>query len=242
MGSDAVPQGRAQLILPEVRWRPSPNCGERRGGVLPDIVVLHYTAMDRARSACDWLRNPESQVSAHHLVGRNGRVTQMVDEAQRAWHAGAGRWGAVEDVNSRSIGIEISNTGTAPFPAVQMDALEGLLAGILHRWQIPPHRVIGHSCMAPGRKIDPGPRFDWQRLARRGLAVWPRPAPPTPPAQFGALAALAGFTADVDDATLLSAIRLRFAPWRNGPLGPPDMAILADIAARFPVDVPAPAA
>ena len=198
--------------------------------------------MNSARRACDWLCNPESQVSAHYLIGRGGRITQMVDEAQRAWHAGAGRWGAVDDVNSRSIGVELSNSGAEPFPAIQIDALEQLLGGILHRWQIAPARVIGHSCMAPGRKIDPGPRFDWQRLARQGLAVWPLPADPAPPAVFRALAARAGFTAPVDDATLLSAIRLRFAPWRNGPLGPPDMAILADIAARFPVDVPAPAA
>ncbi|WP_108482987.1 N-acetylmuramoyl-L-alanine amidase [Oceaniglobus ichthyenteri] len=200
------------------------------------MVVLHYTAMDSAARAGAWLCNPEAQVSAHYLIGSNGRITQMVDEAARAWHAGAGRWGAVGDVNSRSIGIEISNTGLAPFPAPQMDAVERLLADIINRWAIPPHRVIGHSCMAPGRKIDPGPKFDWQRLARQGLAVWPAPADPAPPEQFRALAARAGFTADTDDATLLSAVRLRFAPWATGPLNTRDMAILADIAARFPVD------
>lgn len=220
-----------------MQWRASPNQGGRRGGMKPDMVVLHYTAMDSARRACDWLCAPESQVSAHYLIGRGGQITQMVDESQRAWHAGAGRWGDVDDVNSRSIGIEISNTGAAPFPAAQMDALVALLGGILHRWNIPPQRVIGHSCMAPGRKIDPGPRFDWQRLARHGLAVWPQPADAAAPLdRYRALAAQAGFTAPVDDATLLSAIRLRFGPWRDGPLDAQDMAIVADIAARFPVD------
>ncbi|WP_226781965.1 N-acetylmuramoyl-L-alanine amidase [Oceaniglobus trochenteri] len=204
------------------------------------MVVLHYTAMDSARRACDWLCNGASQVSSHYLVGRNGRITQMVREADRAWHAGAGRWGAVSDVNSRSIGIEISNDGASPFPAAQMDALEHLLAGIMHRWSIPPERVIGHSCLAPGRKIDPGPRFDWQRLARRGLAIWPSPREEGPDgtdeAAFRDLAARAGFTADVDHATLLAAVRLRFRPWGQGALSGGDMATLSDIAARFPVD------
>ena len=236
-----MPQGRRKLSL-NIQHRPSPNVSERRGGARPDIVVLHYTAMDSAARACDWLCNPQAQVSAHYLIGRNGQITKMVKESARAWHAGAGRWGAVEDVNSRSIGIEISNTGRAPFPAAQMDAVETLLAGVLQRWAIPAHRVIGHSCMAPGRKIDPGPKFDWQRLARQNLAVWPIAAAPAPNDQFRKLAARAGFTADVDDETLLCAVRLRFAPWRIGPLCPADMAILADIAHRFPVDADAPAA
>lgn len=219
-----------------MQWHASPNHGPRRGGALPDMVVLHYTAMNSARHACARLCAPEAEVSAHYLIGRNGRVTQMVQEDQRAWHAGAGRWGAVEDVNSRSIGIELSNTGHEPFAAAQMNALEYLVAGIVERWNIPAARGIGHSCMAPGRKIDPGPRFDWQRLARRGLAVWPCPADPAPRGVFRRLANRAGFSAPVDDATLLSAVRLRFAPWRTGPLGQPDMAILTDIAHRFPVD------
>lgn len=239
MGSDAISCSGPQLTQPKVDWHPSPNHGPRRGGVLPDMVVLHYTAMDSARRACARLCDGGAEVSAHYLIGRNGRITRMVDEAQRAWHAGAGRWGAVEDVNSRSIGIEISNTGAEPFPAAQMDALERLLPGILSRWAIPPQRVIGHSCMAPGRKIDPGPRFDWQRLARLGLAVWPVSGANAPPEKFRALAARAGFTSEVDDAKLLSAIRLRFAPWRDGPLCAADMAVLADIARRFPVDGPA---
>ncbi|MGH1354134.1 MAG: N-acetylmuramoyl-L-alanine amidase [Thalassovita sp.] len=137
------------------------------------MVVLHYTAMDTAEAALERLCDPSIEVSAHYLISETGQIWQMVDEEKRAWHAGAGQWGAVTDVNSRSIGIELANIGDCPFPEPQMAALEFLLAGIQNRWDIPPERVIGHSDMAPERKQDPGPRFDWQRLARQGLAVWP---------------------------------------------------------------------
>jgi len=89
------------------------------------------------RAARDWLCNPEAEVSAHYIISPQGAVVSLVDEDQRAWHAGAGRWGDIEDVNSRSIGIELSNDGASPFSAPLMDALEGLLAGIMGRWAIP---------------------------------------------------------------------------------------------------------
>ena len=218
-------------------WHPSPNFGARRGGARPDMVVLHYTAMADTAAALDWLCDPASQVSAHYLISATGRLIQMVDEGARAWHAGAGRWGAVTDVNSRSIGIEITNGGAQPFTEPQMACLESRLRRITARWQIPPERVIGHSDMAPGRKSDPGRRFDWRRLARRGLAVWPAPAAAAPDRmQFRELAAAAGYTAEVAEDILLDALRARFRPWATGPLGPEDMALVAGLAARFPVD------
>ena len=156
--------------------RPSPNRGERRGGATPDMVVLHYTAMESARAAADRLCDPRSEVSAHYLIARDGEVLALVPEELRAWHAGVSNWGGMADVNSRSIGIELDNPGHAagypPYPEPQMAALEALLAGILGRWPIPTERVVGHACVAPGRKIDPGEKLDWRRLARRGLAVW----------------------------------------------------------------------
>jgi N-acetylmuramoyl-L-alanine amidase len=156
---------------------PSPNAGPRRDGAKPDLVVLHYTGMATAEAALDRLRDPGAEVSAHYLIAEDGRLWRLVPEALRAWHAGAGQWGEVADVNSRSIGIELANAGPLagfpPFPEPQMAALEALLAGVLGRWSIPPARVIAHSDMAPGRKADPGPKFDWRRLAAGGLAVWP---------------------------------------------------------------------
>jgi N-acetylmuramoyl-L-alanine amidase len=207
---------------------------------VPDLVVLHYTAMADALGAADWLCNPESEVSAHYLIARDGEVMSLVPEALRAWHAGAGAWGQVGDVNSRSIGIEIDNPGNSPFDEMQMVALETLLDGIFRRWRIRPERVIGHSDMAPGRKIDPGPFFDWKRLARAGFSVWPRmPETVMQPdvGRFRALAAAFGYTSDVTDDVLLSAVRLRFRPGHTGPLDATDMAILDDLADRYPVDV-----
>jgi N-acetylmuramoyl-L-alanine amidase len=153
----------------------SPNHGPRRDGLGPELVVLHYTAMPDAASAERALCDPAREVSCHWLIARDGTVTALVDEEMRAWHAGAGSWGGREDVNSRSIGIELDNDGASPFAAPLMDALEELLGGILARWTIPPAGVIAHSDMTPGRKRDPGPRFDWRRLARQGLSVWPAP-------------------------------------------------------------------
>jgi len=189
------------------------------------MVVLHYTAMTSADAALTRLCDPRAEVSAHYLIARDGAVCRLVAEEMRAWHAGAGAWGAVRDVNSRSIGIELDNDGRTPFAAPQMAALERLLAGIMARWSIPPERVIGHSDMAPGRKFDPGPRFDWQRLARQGLCrVGGRGDGEAQ--DFRQTARALGYTADVDDATLLAALRLRWRPWGRGPLTSADLAAL----------------
>jgi N-acetylmuramoyl-L-alanine amidase len=160
-------QGRIQPIE-----APSPNHGPRRGVTGPDMVILHYTAMHSAEAALERLRDPSSEVSAHYLIAEDGRLWRLVAEDRRAWHAGVAAWGGEHDLNSRSIGVELANTGDVPFAAPQMAALEALLANVLPRQGIPPARVLGHQCIAPARKQDPGRRFDWRRLARRGLSVW----------------------------------------------------------------------
>ncbi len=210
-------------------WHPSPNFGPRRDGLTPSLVVLHYTAMGSAQAALDRLCDPKAEVSAHYLIGLDGTLWQMVREEDRAWHAGAGSWHGLSDINSRSIGIELDNAGTHPFSEPQMAVLEGLLHQVMGRWSIEPKGVIGHSDMAPGRKFDPGPRFDWLRLERNGLAARrgydesPREAQID---QFRALARAAGFSVDVDDETLLATVRLRYRPWGKGPLQPADLAPL----------------
>ncbi|MEL6958650.1 MAG: N-acetylmuramoyl-L-alanine amidase [Pseudomonadota bacterium] len=206
---------------------------------MPDILVLHYTAMADWQAARDWLCNPEAEVSAHYLISPLGDVVQLVEEDQRAWHAGAGSWGDVQDVNSRSIGIELSNDGASPFAAPLMNALDGLIRAIMDRWSIPPERVIAHSDLAPGRKIDPGPRFDWARLARAGLAVQGASSPgadaPNEDAFRRDMVAV-GYNGEVSTEVLLSALRLRHRQGHDGPLDGVDCAIAADLAARFPVD------
>ena len=157
----------------------------------------------------------------------------------------AGSWGGLGDVNSRSIGVELDNNGSQPFPEPQMRALEDLLAGLKSRWPIAPEGVIAHSDMAPQRKADPGARFDWRRLARSGLSVWPTAGlePLAGDAQdFVRAAAQFGYPGDVPFDALLTAFRLRFRPWQTGALTPADLADITDLARRFPVDGARPSA
>jgi N-acetylmuramoyl-L-alanine amidase len=204
------------------------------------MVVLHYTGMATCAEARDRLCDPSAEVSAHWLISETGDTLGLVDEPQRAWHAGAGAWAGIPDVNSHSIGIELANPGARPFPEPQMAALETLLSGIAERWQIAPHRVIGHSDMAPLRKGDPGRRFDWRRLALQGLSVWPDTQHSDIDGFISSLRAF-GYP-DVAGDALLHAFRLRFRPWAAGPLDATDAGMAADLARRFPVDAPRPAA
>lgn len=205
----------------QIEDRPSPNFGPRRNGLTPDYVVLHHTAMATSEAAIARLSDPEAQVSSHYVICKTGRVFRLVNEEMRAWHAGAGEWQGLQDMNSRSIGIELDNCGTGPFSPPLMDALGLLLRDVLHRHSIPPHHVIGHSDMAPGRKADPGPYFDWPALERAGLAGPRGTGPVSGPVDWQAFrtrARAVGYTADVDDETLLDAVRLRYRPHATGPL------------------------
>lgn len=197
----------------------------------PSLIVVHYTAMSTCRDARARLCDPTAEVSAHWLVSETGHTEALVNESARAWHAGAGEWAGITDVNSASIGIELANTGTQPFPEPQMAALETLLAEIMARWTIPAHRVIAHSDMAPMRKGDPGPRFDWHRLAISGLSVWPLPGHARL-ADFVPALRKFGYP-QVPDTDLLAVFRLRFRPWAHGPLDSTDAALAFDLATRF---------
>lgn len=207
---------------------PSPNFGPRRGGAAPELVVLHYTEMASASAALDRLCSPEAQVSAHYLIGRDGTLWQLVEDQHRAWHAGEGQWRGRGDVNSRSIGIELDNDGQSPFSAPLMHSLEALLPQVMHRWSIPAAGVIAHSDMAPMRKIDPGPRFDWRRLAHQGLSIWPH-EPGDPTAPLAQTLTRIGYPR-IDPATRLAAFRLRFRPGAIGPESARDRAMASAIA------------
>ena len=158
---------------------PSPNHGDRKSGPT-DILLLHYTGMPgTAETALRWLCSPESQVSSHYFVFDDGRILSLVPEERRAWHAGAARWAGETDINSRSVGIEIANSGhpggLPDYPATQIAALIALCRDVLGRHPIPPHRVLAHSDVAPGRKLDPGEHFPWAALAAAGIGHWVEP-------------------------------------------------------------------
>ena len=163
----------------DAAWHPAANFEPRKHGHRPSILLLHYTGMASADRALYWLCTPESRVSCHYLIDEAGRITQMVGEAMRAWHAGDAFWAGETDINSASIGIEIQNPGHGAsymdFPEAQMQAVEALSLDIIARHGIEPHRVLAHSDIAPRRKQDPGEKFDWARLAGAGVGHWVEP-------------------------------------------------------------------
>lgn len=213
---------------------PSPNFGPRRGGAAIDLIVLHFTAMPTAEAALERLCDPETEVSAHYLISKEGTLYRIVDESQRAWHAGEGSWAGHDDINSRSLGIELDNDGTGPFDEPLMTTLEALLVDLLDRHDLPAKSVIGHSDMSPGRKSDPGPYFDWARLAGKGLSIWPEPALR---GDFLRDASYFGYPADAGEACILEAFRSRFRPFETGPLSVADQAMMAGLARQYPADV-----
>ncbi|MEK9595259.1 MAG: N-acetylmuramoyl-L-alanine amidase [Rhodospirillaceae bacterium] len=170
--------------LPTITQTPSANFGDRRGQAVIDMLIIHFTDQPDLQSAVDILTDPNRAVSAHYLIAADGRILQLVNETDRAWHAGVAFWAGEHDINSRSIGIELDNpgidTGVHPYPAAQMQSLQALAIDILCRHPIPARHVLGHSDVAPGRKQDPGPLFDWQRLAAAGVGLWPKDWPKTP--------------------------------------------------------------
>lgn len=156
---------------------PSPNFGPRPDGTSIDILVIHYTGMESGAAALARLCDPDAEVSAHYLIEEDGRIFQLVEDADRAWHAGVASWRGAADINDRSIGIELVNPGHEfgyrPFPGPQMTALIALAGELLVRHDIPAHNIVGHSDVAPVRKQDPGELFDWRRLSEAGIGLWP---------------------------------------------------------------------
>ncbi len=205
---------------------PSPNHDARRAPLA--YVVLHYTGMESGAAALARLCDPNTSVSAHYLVWEDGRITRLVDESRRAWHAGRSHWQGLDDLNSRSIGIEIVNGGhdfpgpdgaLPPYPPAQIAAVIALGRDILARHRLPPAAVLGHSDIAPTRKIDPGEHFPWPELAAHGLGLYPAETPPGRTCLWsggdpsGLNAGLAAIGYDLSDIpAALSAFQRRFMP------------------------------
>jgi N-acetylmuramoyl-L-alanine amidase len=157
---------------------PSPNFDGRLAGRPVDMLVLHYTGMESAEAALARLCDPAVDVSAHYLIDEDGRIVRLVEERERAWHAGVASWRGAADINARSIGIELVNPGHEfgyrPFPKAQMAALIELAGDILARFpELPARHVRAHSVVAPPRKMDTGERCDWRLLAEYGIGLWP---------------------------------------------------------------------
>lgn len=161
----------------EIIHRPSPNFDLRPSGTDPDLIIIHYTDMTSCEEALARLCDPEAKVSAHFLISKTGVLYQLVDPNYRAWHAGKSTWEGKLDINNTSIGIELDNFGHSfgpeSFPEDQITVLLHLLKELTQTYQIPSHRVLGHSDIAPLRKQDPGDLFPWHVLAKAGFGLWP---------------------------------------------------------------------
>lgn len=150
----------------------SQNYDHRAPGCKIQYVIVHYTAMEDSIAALKWLCSELSNVSAHYLIDEEGGIFSLVSEEHRAWHAGVSCWRGEEDINSRSIGIELANKGDHPFLEAQINALCWLIKRIQEHHQVPSWNILGHADVAPQRKIDPGPFFPWKYLAQQGLGCW----------------------------------------------------------------------
>lgn len=219
----------------------SPNFDDRRYPV--DMLVLHYTGMETGAAALERMRDPNASVSAHYMVWEDGRAVCLVEEDKRAWHAGVASWQGDEDLNSRSIGIEIVNGGhdwpredgrLPPYPDAQIETVTALCQGIIQRWEIPQTRIVGHSDIAPSRKRDPGEHFPWARLAQSGIGLWPLALAETSGPLRRALETIGYDTSDLGAA--ITAFQRRWHPSRvDGQDNGDTRAIAQAVADLYPV-------
>lgn len=219
---------------PLATWVPSPNEDVRR----PNLIVIHFTEQHSVQQSLDTLRSRNSggPVSAHYLIGADGRNYQLVSDERRAWHAGSGSWGSFTDLNSASIGIELDNDGQSPFAEAQIQSLLVLLEDLCTRLRIPRSQIIGHQDLAPTRKPDPGPLFPWKRLADAGFGRWPAADAPPAPAGFDPWTALRLIGYPLDDrAATVRAFRNHFRGQGGSELDAEDLRILHALAPRDPV-------
>ena len=167
-------QIQAQPALPPDTLPPTPywvgtvNFNLRK----PNYVIIHHTAQDSTAQTLKTFTQTKTQVSAHYVIGRDGRVFHLLSDYLRAWHAGVARWGGVTDINSVSVGIELDNNGREPFAEAQLSSLLKILGYLKRSYNIPAANFIGHGDIAPTRKRDPSALFPWQKLAARGYGLW----------------------------------------------------------------------
>jgi N-acetylmuramoyl-L-alanine amidase len=180
-----VPTPGADSLLQGAYWVGTTNFNLRK----PNYVIIHHTAQDSTTQTLKTFTLPKTQVSAHYVIGRDGRVFHMLNDYLRAWHGGAAKWGNTTDINSSSIGIELDNNGTEAFSEPQIASLLRVLSGLKRTYGIPTANFVGHADIAPTRKNDPSALFPWKRLADNGFGLWYDPGPL--PSPFGADSAAA---------------------------------------------------
>ena len=153
----------------------SPNFSKRKKKI--KYIIIHYTGTKTLLEALNIFKDESSQVSCHWLISKKGKLYKIVDEKNVAWHAGISYWKGERMLNDNSIGIELDNIGHGLnykiFSNVQMQVLEKLLKLLINKYNIKIKNVLGHSDIAPDRKLDPGELFNWHRLDKKNLAYYP---------------------------------------------------------------------
>ena len=188
-------------------WVGTTNFGMRK----PNFVIIHHTAQNGCDSTLRTFTLPRTQVSAHYVICKDGTVQHMLNDYLRAWHAGAGRWGNVTDINSSSIGIELDNNGFEPFTEAQINNLLIVLKTLKKNYGIPTANFIGHADIAPSRKVDPNRYFPWQQLAANGFGYWYDTTKTKAPENFNAIQALRIIGYDTRDSiAAIKAFKLHF--------------------------------
>ena len=155
----------------------SPNYDrKKRASNSIQIIVFHYTGMQSERESINRLCNPSSKVSSHYLINRRGKIFSLIQDRHIAWHAGKSCWGRYKNLNKNSIGIELVNKGHQfgyiSFKKKQISSLIKLCKKLIKKYKINKKNIVGHSDIAPLRKIDPGEKFPWKYLAKNKVGIW----------------------------------------------------------------------
>ncbi|MGG5901930.1 N-acetylmuramoyl-L-alanine amidase [Sphingobacterium daejeonense] len=202
----------------------------------PSFVMIHHSSQANLAQTIRTFQLPHTKVSSHYVIGRDGRVVQMLNDYLRGWHAGRGKWGSITDMNSVSIGIELDNNGKEPFPDAQINSLLVLLDTLKTKYSIPQKNFIGHADFAPGRKDDPNVFFPWQLLAERGFGIWYNPNYlVAPPMNFNPIDALKlmGYDMTNQEAAIKSFKRKYIKSDLTGILTEKDKAVLYDLYRKY---------
>lgn len=201
----------------------------------PNFVIIHHTAQNSCDQTLRTFTLTRTKVSAHYVICKDGVVHHMLNDFLRAWQAGASRWGNFSDINSSSIGIEIDNNGYEPFSVPQITSLLKLLDTLKRKFSIPAPNFIGHSDVAPGRKVDPNKYFPWQMLAQKGFGLWYDTTGVTVPPYFNSLHALRIIGYNIkDSAAAIQSFKLHFIQHDITPaLSKEDKKVLFDLAKKY---------
>jgi N-acetylmuramoyl-L-alanine amidase len=201
----------------------------------PNFVIIHHTAQQSCAQTLRTFTVEHSKVSAHYVICKDGTIHHMLNDYLRAWQAGASKWGNFTDINSSSIGIELDNNGYEPFSVPLITSLLQLLDTLKRKYNLPATNFIGHSDIAPGRKVDPNKWFPWQLLAERGYGMWYDTTGVSVPDNFNAIQALRIIWYNIKDTTLaIKSFKLHFIQDDSTRfLDPADRKILYDLSKKY---------